>query len=182
MYALRQRGGQEPFAAGDRSNREPPRLNAGVGRKWRTVMSMITFTIREASVEDAAAASILVTELGYPTQAAEMRERLVGLLVDATYSAFVAESDGALLGLAGCHVGRYFEKNGLYAQVAILVVAADAHGRGGLAAHSSVRWRHGRPRRARWRSPSTVGTIGIRRTASTSVAGFGGLGFGSSRR
>jgi GNAT superfamily N-acetyltransferase len=93
-------------------------------------MWTITFTIREVSIEDAAAASTLVTELGYPTQPAEMRERLVGLLADPSYSAFVAESDGAPLGLAGGRVGRYFEKDGMYAQLVILVVAADAPERG----------------------------------------------------
>ena len=88
--------------------------------------------IRPATLDDADAMAALVAELGYPTATSEMRERLKGLLADPSYAAFVAAADDgrSLLGLVGGRVGRYFEKNGLYAQLVILVVATEAHRRG----------------------------------------------------
>ena len=87
-------------------------------------------TVREATLADAAALAALVTELGYPTRPVEMTERLDGLLADPNYAAFVAERESALLGLGGASLGRYFEKNGLYARLVVLVVAEASRGLG----------------------------------------------------
>lgn len=91
---------------------------------------MSDVTVRRARMDDATAAAALVTSLGYPTTPAEMTERFVHLLVDPIYVALVAEDDGQVIGLSGGRVSRYFEKNGLYAQIVILVVADSAHNKG----------------------------------------------------
>jgi GNAT superfamily N-acetyltransferase len=86
--------------------------------------------IRRARIEDADVAADLVTQLGYPTTPEEMAERFAHLLNDASYAAFVAESEGHVVGLVGTRIGRYFEKNGDYAQILILVVSTTAHNTG----------------------------------------------------
>src|SRR5262249_21672200 len=57
--------------------------------------------IRAARLSDAKAIAMLVTALGYPTNASDMRERLEALLADATYSTFLAEVAGEVVGMAG---------------------------------------------------------------------------------
>jgi GNAT superfamily N-acetyltransferase len=88
------------------------------------------FRIREASLSDASDASALVSELGYPTRPDEMLERLAGILSDSTYAAFVAEREGVAIGLGGASLARYFEKDGPYARLVILVVAEAGRGLG----------------------------------------------------
>jgi GNAT superfamily N-acetyltransferase len=91
---------------------------------------MVDIELREARMTDAAALATLVTELGYASQPSEMRERLAGLLSDSNYAAFVAEKGSQVLGLGGGALGRYFEKNGSYARLVVLVVSEAARGLG----------------------------------------------------
>ena len=90
---------------------------------------MRPFQVREADLGDAAEIATLVTQLGYDTTAEEMAERLAELLPDPTYTTFVAHRL-ELLGLAGASLSRYFEKNGFYARLVVLVVADAGHGQG----------------------------------------------------
>jgi len=103
---------------------------------------MIGTVIRSLTMEDADGASLLVTELGYLTHKEEMSGRLAGLLSDPCYAAFVAERGGSLVGLAGGRIGRYFEENGLYAQLVVFVVTASAHrtGVGTALLHAVEHW------------------------------------------
>ena len=87
-------------------------------------------SIREATLEDARQMANLVTALGYPTNAGDMRERLEGLLADPVYVTFVAELAGGLVGMAGACMARFYEKNGAYARLVALVVSEDSHGKG----------------------------------------------------
>lgn len=86
--------------------------------------------IRKAVIEDAEPVAGLVTELGYPTTPEAMRERLTMLLADPSYATFVVDTDGGVVGVAGAALGRYYEKDGLYSRVVILVVASSAQGMG----------------------------------------------------
>jgi GNAT superfamily N-acetyltransferase len=86
--------------------------------------------VRRAVPPDAGAIAQLVTELGYPTTADQMAGRLTALLSDETYVALVAESGASVVGLAGGRTGVYFEKDGRYAHLLVLVVAAAARGTG----------------------------------------------------
>lgn len=103
-------------------------------------------TIREANLDDAPAIAALVTALGYPTNATDMRERLQGLLADPVYVTFVAEHSGEIAGVAGACMARFYEKNGVYARLVALVVSEDSHGRGvGASLVRGVeRWANGR--------------------------------------
>ena len=85
--------------------------------------------MRTADLGDAKGIAALVTQLGYDTTAEEMAERLAGLLPDPTYTTFVAHRS-ELLGLAGATISRYFEKNGFYARLGVLVVADSSYGQG----------------------------------------------------
>lgn len=72
----------------------------------------------------------LVTELGYPSSPAEIRERLRAILQDDDYHTLVAEAGASLHGFVGVRLGRYYEKNGTFAQIAALVVSEAARGSG----------------------------------------------------
>lgn len=87
-------------------------------------------SIREATLDDARAIAALITALGYPTNAGDMRSRLEGLLGDPVYATFVAELGGEVAGVAGACTARFYEKNGLYARLVALVVSEDSHGKG----------------------------------------------------
>lgn len=56
-------------------------------------------TIRSLNSDDAAAAAVLSADLGYPADAAAMRERLAALLAEADHAVLgAAGEDGSLLG------------------------------------------------------------------------------------
>lgn len=103
-------------------------------------------SIREATQDDAPQIATLVTALGYPTNAADMRARLEGLLADPVYTTLVAEHGGEIAGVAGACIARFYEKNGIYARLVALVVSEDSHGRGvGASLVRAVeRWANGK--------------------------------------
>lgn len=103
-------------------------------------------SIREATLDDAPQVANLVTALGYPTNAGDMRERLEGLLADPVYVTLVAENGGEVAGVAGACTARFYEKNGMYARLVALVVSEDSHGRGvGASLVRAVeRWANGK--------------------------------------
>jgi GNAT superfamily N-acetyltransferase len=90
----------------------------------------MAFEVREAKLTDADALASLVTQLGYPSSPQQMKERLIGLLADPSYAAFVAAHPSVVLGLGGGSLGRYFEKDGVYARLVVLVVSDAARGIG----------------------------------------------------
>ena len=89
------------------------------------------FTIRDATDVDASCIAGLISELGYPTTASEMRERLATIEADGGYRTFVAQVAAAVVGVAGVTVAPYYEHNGTYAQLVVLAVS-EAHRRKGL--------------------------------------------------
>ena len=86
--------------------------------------------IRDARVGDAAALARLVTELGYPTTAPDMQARLATILGRADYATFVVERDGAIVGMAGATLGCFYEKNGAYVRLVVLVIDTVHRGSG----------------------------------------------------
>lgn len=78
--------------------------------------------IRPARMADASALARLMGQLGYPTEAVEMEARLTGLLAHGDYQTLVAEFNRHIVGMIGVHLGRYYEKNGVYGQIVALVV------------------------------------------------------------
>jgi GNAT superfamily N-acetyltransferase len=86
--------------------------------------------IRQAEADDAGRVAELMTELGYPTTTEGMTERLSAILSDPHYLTLVAATDAGIAGVGGARLGRYYEKDGRYAQLVVLSVAATARGRG----------------------------------------------------
>ncbi len=78
--------------------------------------------IRLARMADASALARLMGQLGYPTGALEMKARLTGLLAHGDYQTLVAEFNRHIVGMIGVHLGRYYEKNGVYWQIVALIV------------------------------------------------------------
>ena len=86
--------------------------------------------IRDAREGDIEALAGLMTELGYPTSPGEMGRRLEEISADPSYRTLVAEQDGRVLGAAGLHVERYYEKDGSCARIMSFVVGSEHRGRG----------------------------------------------------
>jgi GNAT superfamily N-acetyltransferase len=84
--------------------------------------------IRDATIGDAPALARLVTVLGYPTTAPDMSLRLGVILERSDYATFVAEADAAIVGMAGAMRGYFYEKNGCYVRLVVLVVDPASRG------------------------------------------------------
>jgi GNAT superfamily N-acetyltransferase len=97
--------------------------------------------IRRARTSDAAQLAELAGELGYPTTAKEIRQRLNRLQPATTHAVFVAEASGELIGWL--HVSRnYLLESPVRAEVNGLVVsvAARSQGAGKLLLHAAEEW------------------------------------------
>jgi GNAT superfamily N-acetyltransferase len=86
--------------------------------------------IRHLVIDDAEQVAELITELGYPTTFEAMKDRLAMILADSNYVTFVADTGGSVVGVAGATLGRYYEKDGLYAWLVVLTVSSAARGLG----------------------------------------------------
>ena len=86
--------------------------------------------IRDATIDDAERVSQLMTELGYPTTAEAMRDRLGPICTDPNYATFVADSGDCVVGVAGARLGKYYENDGVYCQLLVLAVSSTARGQG----------------------------------------------------
>jgi GNAT superfamily N-acetyltransferase len=88
-------------------------------------------TIREVEQTDAPAVARLLAQLGYPAEEAAVGRRLARLEASAADRLFVAELDGAVVGLAGIHVSPSVEDDRDAAKVSAIVVE-DAFRRRGV--------------------------------------------------
>lgn len=86
--------------------------------------------IREARMADAAAITSLVAQLGYPSSSTEMSGRLRTLFSLPEYMIFVAEADGAVVGLVGAYMGYSLEFSGTYGRLIALIVDEQRRGSG----------------------------------------------------
>lgn len=86
--------------------------------------------IREASVTDADALSVLVGQLGYPADAQELPGRLEALTGQANAVALVAELERGVVGLVTLHLIRSIHARQPVAWLTSLVVDEAARGRG----------------------------------------------------
>jgi predicted N-acetyltransferase YhbS len=86
--------------------------------------------IRKANDDDVAAIASLMTYLGYPTTAAQMRNRLQRMAVDRNYANLVAVDEGKVVGFVGLAFGTYYEHDGSYVRIAALAVAPEAQRKG----------------------------------------------------
>jgi ribosomal protein S18 acetylase RimI-like enzyme len=81
-------------------------------------------------MEDAEAIALLVTELGYPTSADQMRRRLTAILRDDDYETFVACDAGGVHGFVGTLIGPLYEADDPYGQIMALAVMPHYQRRG----------------------------------------------------
>ena len=86
-------------------------------------------TIRDARADDAPAVARLLTELGYPSDAGAVDERLERLQVVGD-RVLVAEVDGDVVGVAHLQVTPALERDRPAAKLGVLVVDAARRGRG----------------------------------------------------
>ena len=86
--------------------------------------------LRAGSRDDAATVAKLITELGYPTSAEQMHERLAMFVHDANYHAVVAVVDARVVGFIGLRVDRGYEYDGVQGRIVALVVDESQRGRG----------------------------------------------------
>jgi len=91
-------------------------------------MSDTRVRVRPASSADAEGLADLCRQLGYPSTAAQVRDRL-SLLADPERTLLVAEAEGGLVGFIDVHVQRVVEEDP-YAEVGGLVVRAGHRGKG----------------------------------------------------
>jgi GNAT superfamily N-acetyltransferase len=98
--------------------------------------------IRAATLADAKQIATLMTALGYPTNATEMKARLEEIFADPTYTTIVAELGSEVIGMAGACIARFYEKPGLYARLVALVVseASTGHGAGNALVRAVEKW------------------------------------------
>lgn len=101
--------------------------------------------IRLATLEDAPAIASLAGELGYPTNAAEMRTRLAALLQSEDSAVFVGVAGVAVIGWANVAAVRLVESEP-YAELRGLVVASALRSRGVGARllHAAEEWARAR--------------------------------------
>ena len=81
------------------------------------------FRIRNAKLTDAAELAALMSELGYETTTAEMRQRLKMISRDRRYSTFVAEIGGVVWGIIGTLTHASPEHNDPSGKIIALVVS-----------------------------------------------------------
>jgi GNAT superfamily N-acetyltransferase len=86
--------------------------------------------LRDYADGDAAALARLMTELGYPTSAEQMSERMTRIKSRSDFATFVADDDGEVVGMIGVCVRPSYEHNLSNGQITALVVARQARGRG----------------------------------------------------
>jgi N-acetylglutamate synthase-like GNAT family acetyltransferase len=92
---------------------------------------MANVTVRDATRADVPAIAGLLDQLGYPASEDDVAARLRRLGETGADRLFVAELDGAVVGLAGIHVSRSLEYDEDAAKVSAIVVDERAQ-KGGV--------------------------------------------------
>ncbi|QEM08967.1 GNAT family N-acetyltransferase [Mucilaginibacter rubeus] len=87
-------------------------------------------TLRDAHEGDVEIIADLMTDLSYPTTAAEMQVRMESIFVHPDYKTILAVYNGEIVGMAGLVKGNYYEKNGKYLRVLAFVVKQTARNLG----------------------------------------------------
>jgi ribosomal protein S18 acetylase RimI-like enzyme len=90
----------------------------------------VNIAVRYATLADSERIARLVTMLGYPVSASQMRTRLEEIVADDDYVTLVACDNTEVVGFIGTRVGPLFESDGLYGQIMALAIANDRQRRG----------------------------------------------------
>ncbi|MFI9384466.1 GNAT family N-acetyltransferase [Kutzneria sp. NPDC052558] len=90
----------------------------------------MAITIRTAAVEDVPRITVLLGQLGYPTDETRVRTRVDTWLADPRSALLVAEVDGRVMGVAAMHAMQLLEYDGSQGRLAALVVDDSCRGQG----------------------------------------------------
>jgi ribosomal protein S18 acetylase RimI-like enzyme len=86
--------------------------------------------IRPVEEGDTPALAELMTQLGYPTDAAEMRQRMRAISAEANFATFVAVEADEVIGMVGVSASWSYEHNDRNGRIIALVVRNDMRRRG----------------------------------------------------
>jgi GNAT superfamily N-acetyltransferase len=107
-----------------------PLETRSLDRRAKAPLTDPFISIRTADLSDAPRLALLVSQLGYPTQAEEMAARLRRILACDSYRVAVAVRERMAVGVIAAHIGLQIEMNGRYGRVTALSVAEDHRGQG----------------------------------------------------
>jgi ribosomal protein S18 acetylase RimI-like enzyme len=91
---------------------------------------IVDVKIREAEMSDAAALADLMTQLDYPTNENEMRQRLERVFSNSSFKTFVAVANDRICGMIGTVSQASYEHDDLGGRILALVVGSDVRGKG----------------------------------------------------
>lgn len=91
---------------------------------------MNALAVRPAAEADAATLAVLMTQLGYPSDTAQVLARLRHLKDDPDVRALVAERQGQVIGMIGLMVFHAFVRDEPHGYISSLVVDESARGSG----------------------------------------------------
>jgi GNAT superfamily N-acetyltransferase len=86
--------------------------------------------VRRADLDDIARITVLLDQLGYPTDTERVRARMDTWLADPRSALFVAEVDGLVVGVAALHAMPLLERDGNQGRLVALVVDDSCRGQG----------------------------------------------------
>jgi N-acetylglutamate synthase-like GNAT family acetyltransferase len=90
----------------------------------------VSVTIREARDEDAEAIASLLGQLGYPTSADAVPQRLAQMRRDGGQWTLVAETDGHVVGMATVVIRHVINRDEPFGRLASVVVSEEWRSRG----------------------------------------------------
>ncbi|MDP9231127.1 MAG: GNAT family N-acetyltransferase [Bacteroidota bacterium] len=93
-------------------------------------MADTTLIIRKADNGDIASLTYLVNELGYKTTQEEMQHRLENIYQQPNYNTLVACFKGIITGMVGTSLNYFYEQNGTYVRIVVLVTHSDYRRKG----------------------------------------------------
>src|SRR6187402_2507623 len=93
-------------------------------------MEATSYLIRDAHENDIPQLSVLITQLGYPCTAEEIRVRYTAITDKPDYRTLVITNGDEVIGMAGVTHGPWYEKNGTYVRLLAFVVSENYRGQG----------------------------------------------------
>jgi N-acetylglutamate synthase and related acetyltransferases len=91
---------------------------------------MLSYLIREASLDDSDACIKLLKQLGYPLELNEFNAKLELCKIDLNYKIFVMVFNTKVVGLIALTLIHFLHRQGKYAKIAALVVDEETRGHG----------------------------------------------------
>ncbi|MDQ0481812.1 GNAT family N-acetyltransferase [Guptibacillus hwajinpoensis] len=86
--------------------------------------------IREAVAGDEEEMGLLLTDMGYPATALQLKDRLEPIMNNSSYLTLVTEENGSLVSMLGMHFERSYVSDIVVARIITMVTASDYRQRG----------------------------------------------------